>query len=208
MDNPKRWLVGKHNILTYDNTSQAFYLNFDLADRGAVDEAIALCEAKIRDWIRKEIDRGKLDDAEILRLYRVLDLARQGEDYEIPAVDGDLKEFALLTAVQNLHQRYPHAPIAQQPYDTRGYAVLVGTASQPVAYVNVKATRKLSPCFWLSEGERQFSLEHSLHFLLMNIYAINLESKRYRVAYHQGAIQPQNCVLVPAYWKVALPDTG
>lgn len=31
MDNPKRWLVGKHQILTYDKTAQTFRLNFDLA---------------------------------------------------------------------------------------------------------------------------------------------------------------------------------
>ncbi|MBV8882468.1 MAG: hypothetical protein JO235_00490 [Chroococcidiopsidaceae cyanobacterium CP_BM_RX_35] len=47
MDNPKRWLVGKHQILNYDNMNQTFSLNFDLTDTMDIKRAKTLCEQKI-----------------------------------------------------------------------------------------------------------------------------------------------------------------
>ncbi|MEB3231918.1 MAG: DUF3883 domain-containing protein [Leptolyngbyaceae bacterium] len=208
MKNPKQVLVGTHEILNYDAAVQTFALNFDLRDDEGVKAAIALCETKITEWIGRAIDRGTLTDAEILRLYRVLEAARRGDAYGVPEVDFAIEEFALLTAVQTLHQRYPQAKITQQPYDTLGYAVLVGTPQQPVAYVNVKATAKPVPCFALSEGERQFALDHAAQFLLVVVYAINLVAETYQIALHQGPLTASNTILLPTQWKATLLDTG
>ena len=53
MDNPKRWLVGKHQILKYDKETQTFFLNFEPTDLAEVEQAKAICEQKIEAWIQK-----------------------------------------------------------------------------------------------------------------------------------------------------------
>ncbi|WP_204150074.1 DUF3883 domain-containing protein [Leptolyngbya sp. CCY15150] len=208
MDNPKRWLVGKHEILSYHKDSQNFSLNVDLSDRPGVDQAIKLCVEKITDWISRAIERNSLDEAEILRLYQVLDSARHGGYDQEADVDSETDEFAMAVSVQLLHQDYPDQPITQQPHDTLGFDILVGTVQAPIAYVNVKATPALMPTIALSEGERQFSIEQSDKFIVMVIYAINLAAHAYRVARHTGAIQPQTNVLVPTRWKLMLSESS
>lgn len=52
MDNPKRWLVGKHQILKYDKETQTFFLNFELADAEAVEQAKAICERGYHESVR------------------------------------------------------------------------------------------------------------------------------------------------------------
>ena len=106
MDNPKRWLVGKHQILTYDPQQQNFALNFDLSDAVGMMQAAAICEEKITAWIQKALQAERIPEVEALRLYRVLEIARCGEQYQPPEPDWQLEEFALQVALRDLHQRY------------------------------------------------------------------------------------------------------
>jgi hypothetical protein len=65
MDNLKRWPVGKHQILKYDKEAQTFFLNFELADSTAVEQAKAICERKIEAWIQKaEVAESSYDSEE------------------------------------------------------------------------------------------------------------------------------------------------
>lgn len=211
MKNPKSVLVDKHEILTYDKSSQTFRLDVDLSDRPAVEEAIALCEEAIADWIDRAARQQRYPDAELLRLYRVAELARWGDAYAKPAeapCDFQHEEAALQLVTDLLRQRYPNVPIRQQPVHTVGFNILVGSLPQPVAYVNVKATPGPSPTFWLSEGERIFSLRHADCYILALVYQLDLATNTHRVAFHHGPLTADRLILKPQHWQAQLkPDS-
>jgi len=184
MDNPNRWLVRKHKILDYDKARQAFTLPFDLSDAQTVNKAQAICEESILSWIQRRLAAGSLDEPEALRHYRILELAKRGEQYQQPqsqaeADDIAVEEFAMRVAVTHLQQQYPEAKITQQPYNTPGFDVLVGTATEPIAFVKVQGTQKLMPSFTLSEGDRQFSIDKDEQYLLALAYETNLHQETY-----------------------------
>ncbi|WP_204150046.1 DUF3883 domain-containing protein [Leptolyngbya sp. CCY15150] len=200
MDNPKRWLVGKHQVVIYDKDNQTFLLPFDLSDEQAVAEAQRICETAILTWLQRRTADGSLDDAEILRHYRVLELAKHGDRYHLPNPDGEaqdiaIDEFAMAAATTYLHQCYPTEKVIQQPYTTPGFDILVGTAQAPVIYGKVKGTLKPMSSFTLSEGERQFAIDHSNQYQLMMVYAIDLNQETCEIKVHQGAIKPSSFLL-------------
>lgn len=164
MDNPKRWLVRKHKILNYDKDAQAFTLPFDLSDPDPVAQAKAICEEAALAWIQRRIQNGDLEESDVMRHYRSLELAKRGEQYCLPTEQDSpdeiaVEEFAMGVAVSHLQDKFPKEKITQQPYNTPGFDVLVGTAQNPTAYVRVKGSRKSAPSFILSEGDRQFSID-------------------------------------------------
>jgi hypothetical protein len=213
MDNPKRWLVGKHQILQYDKAMQTFFLNFELVDTTAVEQAKAICEQKIEAWIQKAARSNKITEAEGWRLYRVLEIAKQGNQYycslplpdqvaqDTPEINAQLEEFAMCAAVRELGRRYPGEKITQQPYNNPGFDVLVGTLANPIAYARVKATQGYQPVFHLSEGERQFSIDHADRYVLVIVYAIHFHEETYKIALQSGRIDLTTFKLIPMYWQ-------
>ena len=207
MDNPRRWLVGKHQVVIYDKDNQTFSLPFDLSDQQALAQAQTLCENAILSWLQRRMADGSLEEAEILHHYRVLDLAKHGERYHLPNPNGEahdiaLEEFALAAATNHLKQRYPNEQVTQQPYNTPGFDILVGTAQAPKRYAKVKATLKPIPSFTLSEGERQFSIDHKDHYELIMIYSIDLHKESFKLTVHQGSIQTDTFRMVPTQWQI------
>lgn len=101
----------------------------------------------------------------------------------------------------DLEQRYPGEKITQQPYNNPGFDILVGTLANPITYVRVKATQGHQPVFYLSEGERQFSIEHADRYLLAVVYAIHLHEETYQIALQPGRIDLTTSKLIPMYWQ-------
>lgn len=208
MKNPRLTLTETHAILIYDKDNQTFSLPFDLSDGQAVAQAQSICETAILTWLQRRIADGSLDDTEILRHYRVLELAKHGERYRLPNPDGEaqdiaVEEVAMAAATTHLQQHYPGEKVTQQPYTTPGFDILVGTAQAPVLYAKVKATLKPTPSFTLSEGERQFSIDHSHQYQLVMVYAIDLNQETFEIKIHQGAIKPNSFLLSPLQWQAA-----
>jgi Domain of unknown function (DUF3883) len=213
MDNPKRWLVGKYQVVIYNKDNQTFSLPFALSNGQAVAQAQSICETAILTWLQQRMADGSLDEAEVLRHFRVLELAKHGERYHLPNPDGEaqdiaVEEFAMAAATNYLQQHYPSEKITQQPYTTPGFDILVGTAQEPVVYAKVKATLKPTPSFTLSEGERQFSIDHSDQYQLVMVYAIGLNQETFEIKIHQGVIKPNSFLLSPLQWQATyLPNS-
>lgn len=213
MKNPKLVLVATHQILKYDKETQTFFLNFELADTAAIEQAKAICEQKIEAWIQKAFISDKISETEGWRLYRVLEIAKRGNHYrgspplpnqiveDLPEISVQLEEFAMRAAVRELGQQYPAEKITQQPYNNPGFDILVGTLANPIAYVRVKATQGYQPTFHLSEGERQFSIEHADRYLLATVYAIHFHEETYKIALQSGRIDLTTFKLIPMYWQ-------
>jgi hypothetical protein len=204
MDNPKRWLVGKYQILNYDKDTQNFSLNFNLTNAEVLQQASAICTDKMTSWIQKESQAGKIEEEEVLRLYRVLEIARRGDRYTIPELEIRVEEFGMQVAVDELIRRYPGSKVTQQAYNNPGFNILVGTSIDPIAYANVKTTEAQQPMFYLSEGERQFSIDHAERFILLVVYAIHLGTEQYQLICREGKICASKIELVPMQWKARL----
>jgi len=109
-----------------------------------------------------------------------------------PEISVQLEEFAMRVTVRELGQRYPGEKITQQPYNNPGFDILVGTLANPLAYVRVKATQGYQPTFHLSEGERQFSIDHADRYLLAIVYAIPGRVTRSLISYSAQAPSPSS----------------
>jgi Domain of unknown function (DUF3883) len=213
MKNPKLVLVNTHQILKYDKETQTFFLNFELVDSAAVEQAKTVCEQEIEAWIQKAARSNKITEAEGWRLYRILEIAKHGNQYHsslplpdqvaqgTPETIAQLEEFAMRAAVRELEQRYPGEKITQQPYNNPGFDISVGTLANPIAYVRVKATQGYQPVFYLSEGERQFSIEQADRYLLAVVYAIHLHKETYKIALQPGRIDLTTSKLIPLSWQ-------
>jgi len=216
MKNPKLTLVTRHQILKYDKATQTFFLNFELTDTEVIEQATAICEQKIEGWIQKAVHSNNVTEAEGWRLYRVLEIARRSNQYCLPDTAPDqlpedtlktniqLEEFAMRIAVQELGQRYPDDKVTQQPHNNFGFDILVGTLDRPIAYVRVKATQGYQPTFYISEGERQFSIDHADRYILVIVYAIHLYEETYKIALQLGRIDLNTFKLIPMHWQAKL----
>jgi hypothetical protein len=206
MKNPKQVLVNTHQILTYDKDSQLFHLNVELNDPEAIALAKTICEQKLTEWIQKQIDKGETSDTEILRFYRILEAAKHSQSNDLIESTFEIEDFAMRMAVSEAHRLFPQQEITQQPYSTLGFDILVGTATDPIAYIKVKGTQAIAPNFIITEAERAFSVEKASRYLLLVIYAINLTSEEYKVAVHRGALTAQTVALSPIQWKCSLKE--
>lgn len=203
MKNPKLTLVNTHSVLNYDPTAQAFSLNFVLKDDHALKQAQEICENSILSWIQRNSEEQKLDELEVLRLYRVLSLAKQREAYDIPEqleLDAEVEELAMQIVTAATKEKYPNERVTQQPYGTIGFDILVGNIQAPVAYIKVKATARLEPSFALSESERQFSIDNKSRYHLALVYSINGNTDECEVAYYTGAITSKDFMMLPQKW--------
>jgi len=74
-----RWpkiTLTKHRVVSYEQTTRSFVLDFDLSDENLVEKAKELCEQKIREWIEKKSQRRALPRIEASVRYRILKAAR------------------------------------------------------------------------------------------------------------------------------------
>lgn len=201
MKRPKETLDDKHEIVRYNKNSQRFFLNFELKNSELVEKAKTICEEKIEAWIEREITIHELSENEILRFYRILEIAKRGNQYQIPETNIHLEEFAMQVVIDELTRRYPGEKITQQSYDNFGFDILVGSVGNPIAYVKIKVTEAPQPVFYVSEGERAFSLDNADRFQLAIVYNVNLDESTYLFLLHKGAINHNQFRLTKVYWQ-------
>jgi hypothetical protein len=119
-----------------------------------------------------------------------------------PDRNTEVDRFAVAVALRELQQRFPGEPVVEQPHSNPGFDIRVGSAEDPVRYVEVKGTQRQSPSFLLSEGQRQFSLENQDRFMLVVVFDIDLGQERHKVWLHGGPIDASAFTLLPYRWSV------
>lgn len=112
-----------------------------------------------------------------------------GVGYASPADARAVEQYSLKTALEWLQHEHVGEVVKEMPHNNPGFDVLVGPASEPVRYAEVKGTRSPQPKFWLSEGERQFSLAHSDRYVLLVIANISLSAApQHKLHVHTGPL--------------------
>ncbi|HWL76090.1 protein NO VEIN domain-containing protein [Microbacterium sp.] len=119
-----------------------------------------------------------------------------------PEVRLNAKRYAVQFALDLLRAEHPDRPVVDLPPNNPGFDIRVGEAQDPHLYVGVKGTQSAEPLFWLSEGERLFSLANASSYELIVVAGIDLNgSKPPQVHRHVGPLVYQALVLEPSQWR-------
>ena len=117
-----------------------------------------------------------------------------------------VEDYAVEVARKTVVAKYG-AAVKTMPRNNPGFDLLVGSSETPIRYVEVKGTRSSSPVFFLSEGERQFSMKYSHIYTIVVVSGINLLSKTHTIiSIHDGGVEESHFVLRPRQWRGELLD--
>jgi Domain of unknown function (DUF3883) len=115
-----------------------------------------------------------------------------------------VERFAVEATMRRLHELYPDEPIVEMPSNNPGFDLRVGEPNRAVHFVEVKGTRQHAVAFFLTEGERRFSIEHGDRYVLSVVTGIDLEHGRYDLVLHHGPVTRSTFRLVPVQWAVSV----
>ncbi|HEY8590057.1 MAG TPA: DUF3883 domain-containing protein [Naasia sp.] len=112
-----------------------------------------------------------------------------------------VERFSVDRALQWLRAEYPDAELAEMPHNNPGFDVLVTGPGDFRLHVEVKGTQAPVPAFFMSEGERLFSVNNADKYLFVCVYDIDLESGQATVLTKQGPVGGEAFHLIPAQWR-------
>jgi len=109
--------------------------------------------------------------------------------YGLPDQNFEVEQFAVCHAVKLLQLNYPGTEVLVQARNNPGYDILVHSSPGPL-YVEVKGTRSLTPQFFATNNEVNFSSSFASQYLLMVFYAVDTANDKFQLVQHRGAIRP------------------
>jgi hypothetical protein len=177
---PVPFKLGKHGYLESGGSRKGY---FQRGVRRITEAEFALIVARASSEPTLGFER---EDIDATRGYAGAETARLVDD------------FAMERALEQMKVRFPYQTIARMPRNNPGFDILVG-AEPSHTYVEVKGTQRSAPLFFITEGERRFSLENGDRYLFLSVFQINLETRVHRTFWHQGPIE-EDFVLKPVQW--------
>jgi hypothetical protein len=153
------------------------------------------------------VDDGAAPDAQ-LRRARVGSRPRHAQ-YAPSEASRAIEEFAVRRAADLLADRYPGCTIEEMPRNNPGFDIrVIGSPGSVIRYVEVKGTSAGEPTFFISEGERQFSLVEATRFTLVVVWGVNLRTSDCQISTSDGAVELPNVDLTPRQFQGTLHTQG
>ncbi|MCM3533987.1 DUF3883 domain-containing protein [Cellulosimicrobium funkei] len=116
--------------------------------------------------------------------------------------------YAMGTALATLTKEYPEFEVVRMPHNNPGFDIRVGPVASPQRYVEVKGTQATKPVFFLSEGERVFSVRNAEKYSLLVVAGIDVEARTHAsVTRSDGAVSIHAAHLEPVQWRGYLAAT-
>jgi hypothetical protein len=112
-----------------------------------------------------------------------------------------VEDYAVAVAVELLRAETPDAEVITMPRNNPGYDLLVERDGQILRYAEAKGTQSSVPQFFISEGEREFSIGHSNSYSLIIVFSIDLQRRVHQTHIHQGPVTSESFELAPIQWK-------
>jgi hypothetical protein len=104
-----------------------------------------------------------------------------------------------------LRAEFPVGDVIEMPPNNPGFDVRVGTIEDPALYVEVKGTQSSDPVFFLSEGERQFSIRNESRYRLLVVTGIDLKAGKHGdIEAISGEIDISRASLKPTQWRAQI----
>jgi hypothetical protein len=114
----------------------------------------------------------------------------------VKLVDGIAMDLAEVEA----ERRWPDATVRRMPHNNPGFDLRIEHQGQPDAYVEVKGTTRVSPVFFLTEGERAFAEAHAARYHFWVFFEIDVDARTGHLAPHAGALVEPDVRLQAAQW--------
>lgn len=117
-------------------------------------------------------------------------LPQPSDDIHFPTYEEAMKieKISVAYVVTEIKKLYPQAQVEVMNHNNPGFDILVTEQNQVIRYIEVKGTQSDKPVFHLTETERKFSKNNSLLYSLLVIWMIDINSKTYKVAKHDGEV--------------------
>lgn len=129
----------------------------------------------------------------------VADAARGG--YASPAVTRAVEDYSVAVVVNELEKQYAE-PVVVMPRNHPGFDIRVGPGASPVRYVEVKGTQSTDSVFFMSDGERRFSMANADKYTLFIVSGINLKAGTHsQVSKRNGPVDGEDFELRPHQWR-------
>ncbi|MFV4913048.1 DUF3883 domain-containing protein [Microbacterium lacticum] len=128
--------------------------------------------------------------------------AGESPSYADTATRKAVERYAVEAVLKLLHSEHPDVEVEELPPNNPGFDIRVGDAGAPLRFVEVKGTQAAEPVFWLTEGERQFSIANAESYELFVVAGIDLSgSKMHHLHRHAGAVVHEAVSLEPSQWR-------
>lgn len=108
--------------------------------------------------------------------------------------------YAVERVMDILQEEFPQEHVEVMPRNNPGFDIQVRQGE--VLFVEVKGTTGRDVAFFMSEGERRFSIDHAAAYRLYVIHQINLDAKTESIFVHQGAISDDDFALEPRQYRM------
>ncbi len=119
-----------------------------------------------------------------------------------------VEDFAVQRACAWLAARYRGCTVTVMPRNNPGFDIRVtDPQGSVVRFVEVKGTSAGQPSFYLSEGERQFSIAEAARFTLVVVWAVSLGTGECEISRSDGAVELPGIVLTPRQFQGTLVQT-
>lgn len=126
--------------------------------------------------------------------------------YADPATALAVENYSVAVAVSAMADRFGEKPTVM-PRNNPGFDLRVGQEEAAVRYVEVKGTQMAEPVFFMSDGERQFSVRHADLYTLVVVSGIDLTAGTHAaVSVRDGAVEGDDVELRPSQWRGRLLD--
>lgn len=113
-----------------------------------------------------------------------------------------IEKISVAASIKWLSEKYDGESVLEMPHSNPGFDILVGDPQKPMWHAEVKGTRSQKPVFWMSEGERFFSVTNSTTYLLMVVTGVDIlgnTSSSLRV--RAGAVEQPGSKLDVEQWR-------
>ena len=125
--------------------------------------------------------------------------------YASPETAAAVEAFSIARAKDWLAETFVGLDVLEMPHSNPGFDLVVGSLDAPVRYVEVKGTQAAESGFWMSEGERQFSIANADAYLLIIVSSINLKDETsFSLRVNEGAVDGDLFDLAPSQWRGTL----
>ena len=124
--------------------------------------------------------------------------ARYGSPDNNPLVDA----IAMAAALDSVRERFPGLVVERMPHENPGFDIRVGPADAIAHYIEVKGTQSSEKVFFLSEGQRKFSVANASEYSLLVVSGINVKADTHtQLTWHDGEVTVSNADLETEKWR-------
>jgi hypothetical protein len=104
-------------------------------------------------------------------------------------------------AVEVMRERFGD-DVHVMPHNNPGFDLRVGPREAPIRYVEVKGAQAAAPVFFMSDGEREFSIRNAASYTLVVATGVSVETGEHAaITVRDGAVTGDDVQMQPSQWR-------